>query len=258
MKSKNETFASLFDSLAYRYDLRPVFDDFLTISLCAFSRDYATGLSSDEELYMATIAKYDKDVVRDVFPKMLTLLIVEMDDRVDSPKGNDVLGEFYELNFCRKNSGQFFTPWDICELMASCALQKPAVKDAPLRIIDPACGSGRTLLASAKHFGRQEHFFGIDIDHTCVKMTVLNLFLNGVFNAEVMWADTLRPNDFNMSYVTSLLPFGIYRIHEKERSQLWRANNAAFRKADTATENEEIQSFRDSARTGSGSQLHLF
>ena len=55
-------------SLAYRYDLRPVFDDFLIMTLCSFSRNIATGLSYDEEIYMETISKYSKEFVRDIFP----------------------------------------------------------------------------------------------------------------------------------------------------------------------------------------------
>ncbi len=257
MKSK-ETFASLFDSLAYRYDLRPVFDDFLTMTICSFSQNPVTGKSHDEDLYMETIGRYDKEVVQNLFPKMLALLIVEMEDRYDSSLGNDVLGEFYELNFCRKGAAQFFTPWHICEFMASCLGDKDPELDERLRVIDPTCGSGRTLLAGAKHFGYQERYFGIDIDHTCVKMTVLNLFLNGIFHAEVMWGDSLSPDDFKMSYVTSFLPFGIFRIKQKENSHLWHMHRAAFEKDEVVPKPEIIKPFRDTAPSGSGSQLQLF
>jgi type I restriction-modification system DNA methylase subunit len=257
MKSK-ETFASLFDSLAYRYDLRPVFDDFLTMTICSFSRNLSTGKSYDEDLYMETIARYDKKIVRELFPKMLALLIVEMEERNDSSSGNDVLGEFYELNFCRKGAAQFFTPWHICEFMASCLGNDQPEREESLRIIDPTCGSGRTLLAAAKHFGYQERYFGIDIDHTCVKMTVLNLFLNGVFHAEVMWGDSLSPDDFKMSYVTSFLPFGIFRIKQKENSHLWHSHKAAFKKQEAVPKPEIILPSKEKAQTGSSSQLQLF
>ena len=257
MKSK-ETFASLFDSLAYRYDLRPVFDDLLTMTICSFSRNLSTGLSHDEDLYMETIARYPKEVVQEVFPKLLALLIVEMEESYGSSSGNDVLGEFYELNFCRKGAAQFFTPWPICEFMASCLGEDNAEREAPLRILDPSCGSGRTLLAGARRFGFQERYYGIDIDHTCVKMSVLNLFLNGIFHAEVMWGDALCPDDFRMSYVTSFLPFGIYRIKERERSPLWHSHKAAFKKQEADPAEKIIVPFRDDGQAGSSSQLQLF
>ncbi len=59
MKNKKESFPSVLQSLGYRYDLRPVFDDLLTISLCSFSRDISTGIFCDEDLYLETIAGCD-------------------------------------------------------------------------------------------------------------------------------------------------------------------------------------------------------
>jgi type I restriction-modification system DNA methylase subunit len=91
----------------------------------------------------------------------------------------------------------------------------------PLRILDPACGSGRMLVVAAELSEKKELYFGIDIDLSCVKMTILNLFLNGIFHAEALCTDFLLPREFRGSYVTSFLPFGIFRIREKEDSLLW-------------------------------------
>ncbi|MGB7324927.1 MAG: N-6 DNA methylase [Rubripirellula sp.] len=51
--------------------------------------------------------------------------------------------------------------------------------DEPKSVCDPACGSGRQLLAVAKH---QPHWelIGQDIDHRAVVMTAINLGLNGL------------------------------------------------------------------------------
>lgn len=229
MKNKQETFASLLQSHGYRYDLRSVFDDFLTITLCSFSRNVTTGLSYDEDLYMTTIGKYPRDMVRDLFPKLLASLITEMEECCGASGGNDVLGEFYELNFCRKGAGQFFTPWHICEMMARCNGGIGERENGHRsRVLDPSCGSGRMLMAGAKVFGTEHEYYAIDIDHTCVKMTALNLFLNGVFHGEVMCANALAPGDFRMSYVLSFLPFGIFRIENKEQSRLWHLHKNSF------------------------------
>ena len=258
MKSQKETFASLMQSFTYRYDLRPVFDDFLTMSLCAFSQNIATGKSFDEDLYMATIERYAKDDVRHLFPQMLACLTLEMEERMDSSSGNDVLGEFYELNFCRKNSGQFFTPAHVCDMMAHCACGTDAEREEPLRILDPSCGSGRTLLAGAKVLGWRHSYYGIDIDHTCVKMTAINLFLNGIFHGEIMCADALAPDDFRMSYALSFLPFGIFRIQDKERSWLWQMQQATFMQKEAQPIPDIILPSEENASTGTGSQLQLF
>jgi type I restriction-modification system DNA methylase subunit len=206
---------------------------------------------------MATIAKYNKEEVQQSFSHMLALLIMEMEERKDSDLGNDVLGEFYELSFCRKGAGQFFTPWPICQLIAKCQPSDESSVE-PKRVLDPTCGSGRMLLAGAQNFGSRHWYYGIDIDHTCVKMAALNLFLNGIFNAEVMCADALSPTDFRMSYKISFLPFGIYRIEEKERSRLWHMHQATFPSVQKKMVTEITLPSKEQNPTGSGSQLQLF
>jgi hypothetical protein len=68
MKKPIETFESL---IRYKYDLRTVFDDFLTMTICALSQNLLTGKSHDEDLYMLTVEMYKNDEQRHRFPKML-------------------------------------------------------------------------------------------------------------------------------------------------------------------------------------------
>jgi len=257
MKSKQETFASLMESFRYKHDMHTAFDDFLTMVLCAFSQNPATGMSYDEDLYMATIARYAKEDALNLFSQLLALLTLEMEDRFDSRSGNDVLGEFYELTFCRKGSGQFFTPFHICDMMGRMIGGNDG-EEKTLNILDPSCGSGRMLLAGAKTLGYRHRYYGIDIDHTCVKMTAINLFMNGIFHGEVMCADALSPNGFRMSYVLSFLPFGIFRIQEKEKSRLWQTHKSAFTQKAAQPVSEIILPSKEHAPTGNGSQLQLF
>lgn len=241
----------------YRYDLRTVFDDFLTMTLCAFSHNPVTGKSYDEALYMEAIAKYAKDELRHNFPKLLAALTIEMEERHDSNSGNDVLGEFYEQNLYRKGTAQYFTPWPVCAFMASCLGDPDKEVEDSLRILDPACGSGRTLLAGANRFGKQHHYYGIDIDHTCVKMAAINLFLNGMFHCEVMCADALLPEYFHMSYATSFLPFGLFRICEKENSWIWNAHVQTSRRHQPEPK-AELQFIAANNTLVDGTQLKLF
>jgi type I restriction-modification system DNA methylase subunit len=182
-----------------------------------------------------------------------------MEERVSDSLGNDVLGEYFEQHLCRKNSGQFFTPWHICQFMAACTAGNAIQSDTPLRVLDPSCGSGRMLLAGSRSFGRQHEFYGIDVDHTCVKMAALNLFLNGVFHSEVMWADALMLDDFHLAYRISLLPFGIFRIENKERSQLWHMYRNSFPVKEKPVKPEIVlPSQSGDMQQGKVSQLHLF
>jgi hypothetical protein len=216
-KEKPENFESLIRQFEYRYDLRTVFDDFLTLCLCAFSPNPLTGKSHDEDLYLQTIEKYKNDEKRHLFPEMLAVLTLQMEDRVGSGMGTDLLGEFYEQNLYRKGASQYFTPWPICSFMAKITTDESIIATHwPLRVLDPCCGSGRMLLASALENGPSQEYYGIDIDSTCVKMAAINLFLNGIFHAEVMCANALSPIDFRESYRISFLPFGVFRITEKK------------------------------------------
>lgn len=258
MKKPKETFATLMDTFAYKHDLRPIFDDFLTMSLCAATPIPGAGKSHYEDVYLQTIAKYAKDDLRHLFPKLFARLIIEMEERVNDTMGNDVLGEYYELNFCRKNSGQFFTPMHVCHFMAHSICGGMGEMEETKRILDPTCGSGRMLLAGAKSIGKQHEFYGIDLDHTCACMTALNLFLNGIFHSEVMCADALFPDNFRISYKLSFLPLGIFRIENREQSKLWRMYKNTFQSKQVIPKEDLLAKMKDSGQTGTGSQLHLF
>jgi type I restriction-modification system DNA methylase subunit len=178
-----------------------------------------------------------------------------LEARLHDGQGNDVLGGFYEVHLYRKGASQYFTTWPVCMFMASIT-HNDTQREFPLRILDPCCGSGRMLIAGSRNFGPEHFYFGIDIDHTCVKMSVLNMFLNGIFFGEVMWANALNPDDFQMSYKLSMYPLGIFRIQEKEQSLLWKLNQNTFKKKSQMSEgtlpSEEGKS------SGQSSQLKLF
>ena len=258
MKTKQETFAQIMARFNYRYDTRTIFNDFLTMTLCSFSQNPATSKSHDEDLYLETIGKYKNDDLRFEFSKLLACLILEMEDRVDSDTGNDVLGEFYEQNISRKGSGQFFTPWHICKFMATCTAESIEDKpvDRPIRILDPSCGSGRMLLAGNKVNGPMHEYYGVDIDETCVKMTAINLFLNGMFHSEVICADALARDDFRFSYRTSVLPFGIFRVTDKHQSPLWHLMQNAWPEKKVKEQMEPPQFSETKVVTGN--QLTIF
>ncbi|MFO8049861.1 MAG: N-6 DNA methylase, partial [Desulfosudaceae bacterium] len=61
------------------------------------------------------------------------------------------------------------------------------------RILDPACGSGRMLMAYAK-INRFAMFYGADNDVNCAKMAVINMCLNSIFG-EIAWMNSIT-NEF--------------------------------------------------------------
>jgi type I restriction-modification system DNA methylase subunit len=133
--NKKETFTQIMDQLARRHGIHNLFSDFLTLLICAFSH------GAKEEEYLNTIGKYEKpDAYK--FSDALGALVIEMTGDGDGMV--DVLGKYFEENLSFGKNGQFFTPQHLCDLMAR--ITNPVqVDNTNPRILDPACGSGRTL-----------------------------------------------------------------------------------------------------------------
>ena len=167
MKKKQQKFETIMDGLARRHGVHEVFTDFLTLCICAFS------MGKMEDRYFETIRKYEKPYAYS-FSEALAAMVIEM----TGADGNglvDVLGKYFEENISRGHNGQFFTPQPVCDMLASINNTRPGD-----RILDPACGSGRMLMAAAK-LNRYSLFYGADVDGTCAKMATVNLCLNGMF-----------------------------------------------------------------------------
>jgi len=238
-------FAESLLAISHRFSIFTVFDDFLTMSIAACTQNLHTKKSWYEDEYMATVQKYKGSDLRFEFPNAFASLSIEMEDRFDDSRGNDVLGEFFEQHISNGRNGQFFTPYPVCQFIASITATdwkqaENAPVDRPLRILDPACGSGRMLLATHRTLGPGDEYYGIDIDRTCVKMTALNLFFNGVWNSEVMCANALSPDDFVIAYRISSLPLGIFKIEEKENSRLWNLNINSFKREEKKKPSDTI------------------
>jgi len=176
MKQQRQTFEQHMEQLARRHGVHSIFSDFLTLLMCAFS------LGQREEEYLKTIRKYEKPEAYKI-SEALAALIVEMTG--DGTGMVDVLGDYFERFLSYGRNGQFFTPQHLCDMMAR--LMNPIT---PLeRILDPACGSGRMLMAMAK-LNRFATFFGADNDRNCAMMCAINMCLNSMYG-EVAWMNSI-------------------------------------------------------------------
>jgi len=106
----------------------------------------------------------------------------------------DPLGEIFMQEVSKGHNGQFFTPEHICDMMAQ--ITAVNIKDGQ-SVFDPACGSGRMLLAVAK-VNRHVVLYGADIDEVCVKMSVVNMLLQSL-DGEITHMNTLT-NEFFKGY----------------------------------------------------------
>lgn len=143
-----------------------------------------------EKNYLDTINKYNKKEQK-YFPQLMALLVNELEQNPDQ----DLLGEIYMLaEISNKNSGQFFTPYDLCDAMAKLSIDRKTLgkqlkENGYVSIADCACGAGATLISASEECKRMFHrlnyqnhvyFVGQDIDITCVHMCLIQLALHGV------------------------------------------------------------------------------
>jgi len=182
------------DQTKRNYD---VFQDFLTCSAISL----ANVLLKDknyEKKYLEVIKQYKQpEKLADLLG--ITALALEK-------KPCDFLGRVYMLgNFGNKNTGQFFTPYHISQLMAECTFDKNNIQkiintQRYITVSDPCCGAGGMIIAFAetilKHgFNPQKQiiFQGIDIDITCCKMSYIQTSLLGL-TGEIIHGDSLSLN----------------------------------------------------------------
>jgi hypothetical protein len=59
------------------------------MAICAVTPKQGTGRSHYEDLYLETVKKYKDDKLRFNFPKLFAALVNEMEEQVDSSRGND-------------------------------------------------------------------------------------------------------------------------------------------------------------------------
>lgn len=186
-------FSLILNSLAGKHSLGTTFSDFLELSICALSNQ------KKEERYLEIISRYSKDEAL-IFSEAFASMIIEMGDMYNG--WQDPLGAYFEEFITRGHNGQFFTPNTITDFMAQINLDKDS---SGQRIIDPACGSGRTLLSAAKHAGPNNYFFAADVDRNCAMMSAINLCLHGL-KGEVAWMNSLS-NQFFGGWIITLFPF---------------------------------------------------
>tara|TARA_R110002049_G_scaffold199744_1_gene370159 strand:+ start:54 stop:2024 length:1971 start_codon:yes stop_codon:yes gene_type:complete len=180
-------------------------------------------------------------------PRVLAYLVSQLQMYSLLESDTDVKGKAYEAivgSNLRGDSGEFFTPRNICEMAV--AMLDPGEKDL---ILDPACGTGGFLITAMNHVvkkirkaekkkwkGTQGGYaaavaqrianyaskciVGIDFNQELVKATKMNMVMNndgagGLFQANslvkpVLWRDALRDRPLlgKVRYLFTNPPFG--------------------------------------------------
>ena len=186
--------------------------------------------------------KYTKKDNAAFFDMLRTYLKV-MEDKLIVNDWYDAFGDLYMSLVPRGGGkGQFFTPVDMCNLMAETQIRRDHVVEGQMtnfgrRIVvnDPAAGSSRCLLAAnakiINTYKQKPYLVAEDLDAMCCKMSAVNLALHGCFG-EVVCHDTLcEPMEMRIGYIigetnypfTTNIP-SIRRVKDKSKYFLFQRN----------------------------------
>lgn len=186
-------FRKVFERLAYRHDYSTVFSDFLDYALLMMRWD------KKAEDFAELEKRWTKKEEHEGFAELLQYYSIVADN--DGEGFYDGLGDLFMELISFGRNGQFFTPTDVCNMMAL-VTTGGSVEDGQT-VCDPTCGSGRTLLAVAK-INRKAIFYGADVDLTCCKMSVLNMLIN-CMEGEVAWMNTLSMEHYRSWHLKTVL-----------------------------------------------------
>ena len=143
----DQPFIKLYRELTYRWTPWEVWQDFVTMFACSISNAVEKLHFDDREaMYLKRIQKYNAKE-QEIFPQLAAEVVLALEKNPEQ----DFLGKiFMELGLSNDSGGQFFTPYNVCQMMAEMTISNvvPQVKERGyITINDPACGAGATLIA---------------------------------------------------------------------------------------------------------------
>lgn len=145
-----------------------------------------------EKQYKDIVSKYTNEEFKKIC-YMFYLLTEAFEEKM-----TDWLGEIYMESRCaNKNTGQFFTPFNVSRMSADLAIPDDYDGSYPIYINEPSTGGGGMIIAAAKtlkekniNYQKCMRVIAQDLDWKGVYMTFTQLSLLGI-DAIVVQGDTL-------------------------------------------------------------------
>lgn len=176
-------FISNMEDLDRGKDTYTKFSDIMEMSYCAMAKQncymhsihkapydkFVDDPEVYEKRYMAIVAKYDKEKIRN----QLVAAVAAMINGINA--GGDFLGNVAgELSVLNANMGQFFTPFSLSKMMAQMTFD-PSIIDEKgyCTLQEPAAGSGGMVIAFAEVLKEQK--YNLQQNLCCVAMELNNL-----------------------------------------------------------------------------------
>lgn len=210
-------------TLAQSQGLNTVFTTFLEITATSIAAQMDPENAAEREKRYKEIASGMQPEVLNAYARMFALLVLAALVNEDDPC--DILGDIYhELRLNNEWNGQFFTPDNICRMMAQIVnpIDESNDKEGPVTINEPTCGSGTMIIGAVwamkrKNFDfqRKSFFVAQDIDIRCVWMAYIQLSLYRI-PAVVIHGNSLTMEEWSRWYTPyAAVPFAATQSHIK-------------------------------------------
>lgn len=183
--------------LAYGQHVFTVFRHFVELSAIALS-NVADPINKEvrEAQYLSIVKQYKPEQFQQ-FPSILGMLTLCL-----KHEPTDVLGVLYQhLEIQNERTGQFFTPYPVCQAMAKMLVydSKHLFEEKEfIRAQEPCVGSGAMVIALAQalreegiNYQQKLHVTAIDLDIVAIHMAYVQLTLLHI-PALILHGDTLR------------------------------------------------------------------
>ena len=186
LEKRSAGFMEEFKKLLYRHQAWEVWSDFCTMAAISIANAVdKRHFEAREKLYLDTIKRYTKEE-QQVFPILFAETVMELERNPDQ----DFLGKmFMQLELGNHWKGQFFTPYNVCHLMAEMNMdaQVENIEEKGwISVSDCACGAGAMLIAFASVCRKKEinyqqcvMFVAQDLDPVAAYMCYIQLSLLG-------------------------------------------------------------------------------
>lgn len=215
---KQKELVKIFDEACYRHNRWTVWSDFMTLIAISISNTVdCVHAEERERTYLQIAGKYNKREI-ECCARMFSEIVIGLDENPNQ----DFLGElFMALDLSNEHNGQFFTPYDVCTMMAKITepnIQGRIEREHWISVNDPACGAGALLVAFANECMAQKVnyqtsvlFVAQDIDFVVGCMCYIQLSLLGCAGYVVIDNTLTHPS-------TSYDPRGLI---PRDNGQVW-------------------------------------
>ena len=200
-QGNQKEFMNIFHELCYSRQPWEVWSDVVTMMACSIANvaDRTEGRHEKREKEYAECLKRVGSVEK---PAQLFAAVV---NALEENPEQDFLGQMYMgMNLGNHWQGQFFTPYNVCRMMAEINFGDGAKAEAEskgyLSVCDPCVGAGAMLIAAANAMRRADInyqtsavFVGQDVDRVVALMAYIQLSLLGCPGYIIVGDSLLHP-----------------------------------------------------------------